>query len=159
MASWRYSACSVAEDAFQFGKFRTNLLRQKYLIHTHTSKKWPNGATVNGQKELLRVAHNAEYTYERTVQAMLVFGTGSVFPRSSIHPKLLCSLPESLDARVKSDPHNTLHKLSYTRTVDWEILLRREKIFVGHLQRRKLYRVISHSKESALCGFLPVHYT
>ena len=36
---------------------------------------------------------------------MLVLGTGSVFPRSSIHPKHSCSLPESLDTRVKREPH------------------------------------------------------
>ena len=35
---------------------------------------------------------------------LLVLGPGRVFPQSSIHPEHLCSLPERLDPRVKSDP-------------------------------------------------------
>ena len=38
---------------------------------------------------------------------MLVLGAGSVFPQSSIHLKRSYSLPENLDAGVKSDPHKT----------------------------------------------------
>ena len=96
--------CSRGEDAFQFGKCRTNVEAKILNACSYLNKRLKQHPA-NGQKQLLCAAHATEYTSERPV-------TGSVFPRSSIHPKLSCSLPESLDARVKSDPHK-MHAQSY----------------------------------------------
>ena len=60
-------------------------------------------------------AHDTKYTYEQTGYNRLVLGRGSVSSKTSIHPKHSCSLPESLDARVKSNPHKTHAKSMYRK--------------------------------------------
>ena len=116
---WRYSECSHAKHSFQFDKYRTNV--EAEICNTQTlelaSSKQPQVATAHRQ---LCVPHDAEYTYERTGYNVSSWDR-QCLPRRSFHPKHSCSLPKSLDARVKSDPHKTC-ALSYMY-VDWEIFV------------------------------------
>ena len=78
---------------------------------------------------------------------MLVLGTGSVFPQSSIHSKHSCSLPKSLDARVKSDPHKTR-----AETYMYYVQNASKEVYSTDFTTRDFWS-ISHSKESAFCNF------